>query len=183
MTDPVRRVNYFFGQLLTADDLQAEQDYHRQMRYLHNRLLGQGVVDGLEVTAGGDGSTIVVSPGLAIDGFGRELVLPHDVQLELCDDIDPDGSLDVTATWAEQPDSFVPSMDGTADGTTDGTADGTNFTRWLELPELALVRPGECETEALVLARVQLSGGTVSSLDPSPRSVWRRTHLQRKGNR
>lgn len=191
MTDPVRRVNFFFGQRLTAEDLQAEQDYHRQMRYLHNRLLGQGVVDGLEVTAGDGGSTVVVSPGLAIDGFGRELVVPQDVRLELSDDTDPDGSLDVTATWAEEPEAFVASLDGTADGATDGAAaetdddpeDGTDFTRWLEQPRLTLVRPGECETEALVLARVRLSAGTVSGVDAGPRSVWRRNHLQRKGNR
>jgi hypothetical protein len=170
MTDPVRRVHFFSGQRLTPEDLQAEQEYHRRMRYLHNQLLGHGVVHGLEVTAG-DGSTVVVSPGLAVDGFGREIVLPHAVHLEPCDDTDPDGSLDVTATWAEQPDSFVPGADGTEDGT-----DEPGFTRWLEQPRLALAPPGECETGALVLARVLLSGGTVSEVDAGPRSLWRRTH-------
>src|SRR5260370_3382037 len=80
MTAPVRRMNYFSGQLLSPADLQAEQDYHREMRYLHNRLLGHGVVHGLDVTIG-DGSTVCVGPGLAIDQCGRQLVIPDDVSL------------------------------------------------------------------------------------------------------
>ena len=50
MADPPRRVNFFDGLLLTAADLAAEQEYHRGMRYLHNRLHGYGTVSGLEVT-------------------------------------------------------------------------------------------------------------------------------------
>ena len=81
----------------------------------------------------------------------------------------------------EQPDSFVASLDGTA---RTATARGhRTFTRWLEQPQLALVPPGESATEAVVLARVLLSGGTSPGVDPSPRSVWRRTDLKRKGNR
>ena len=49
MADPPRRVNFVEGLLLTAADLAAEQEYHRGMRYLHNRLHGYGTVSGLEV--------------------------------------------------------------------------------------------------------------------------------------
>lgn len=168
MTEPVRRVHYFTGQLLTPEDLQAEQDYHRRMRYLHNRLLGQGIVDGLEVTAG-DGSTIVVSPGMAVDGLGRELVLVDPILVDVCeagDVTDRDGSLDLIVTWAEEPD-------GRAVATADD-AQEASFTRWLERPRLALAPPGECGAESLVLARVLISGGEVDSVDTSPRSTWRR---------
>ena len=45
------RVRYYAGQLLTARDFQAEQDYVRARHRIHNRwLLGAGVVSGLRVT-------------------------------------------------------------------------------------------------------------------------------------
>ena len=43
-------MNFVHGMVLTAADLAAEQEYHRGMRYLHNRLHGYGTVSGLEVT-------------------------------------------------------------------------------------------------------------------------------------
>ncbi len=45
------RSRFFTGQVLTADDLQREQDYHRDKARLHNRFLhGWGVVAGLMVS-------------------------------------------------------------------------------------------------------------------------------------
>lgn len=45
------RLSYFYGQMLHARDLQAEQSYFREKLKLHNRCLhGWGVVCGLEVT-------------------------------------------------------------------------------------------------------------------------------------
>src|SRR3954471_11968309 len=129
MTDPVRRLHYFSGQSLSPEDLQAEQDYHREMRYLHNRLLGQGVVSGLDVTAG-DGSSVIVSPGLAIDGYGRELVLPEEVSLGATGMTNADEMRDVIASWDQQPDAFV--------APADGCSDDVAFTRWLERPQLSL---------------------------------------------
>jgi hypothetical protein len=71
---PLERLNYFFGRLLNAEDLTAEQDYFREKQQLHNRYLhGWGVVSGLGVRAQDDG--IVVDPGVAIDCSGHELVL------------------------------------------------------------------------------------------------------------
>ncbi len=165
MTDPVRRVNYYFGQMLTVEDLQAEQDYHREMRYLHNRLLGRGVVHGLGVTTG-DGATVVVGPGLAIDEFGRELVLPDESSVGPGGAADPDGWRDVTASWEQQPDSFVVPVEE--------CADETAFTRWLERPRLALALPGEGPAGSLILGRVLLSGGQAAAVDATGRSDWRR---------
>ncbi|MDP9221946.1 MAG: hypothetical protein M3P23_15615, partial [Actinomycetota bacterium] len=171
MTDPVRRVHYFFGQLLTSDDLQTEQDYHREMRYLHNRLLGHGVVHGLDVTVG-DGSTVVVSPGIAIDPCGREIVLADEVHIDLRESADPDGSLDLTATWDQEPDSFVVSID-------QGGGEAA-FSRWLERPRLALVPPGEAPAESVVLGRILLSAGEVTAVDLGERSTWRRAKTGKK---
>jgi hypothetical protein len=69
------RTRFFFGKLLTAEDLEREQRYHIEKRWLLNRMLhGPGVVSGLEVTPRG-GSGVRVAPGLALDAHGRELLL------------------------------------------------------------------------------------------------------------
>src|SRR4051812_36275935 len=66
---------YFAGKLLTAEDLELEQSYHIEKRRLLNRMLqGAGVVSGLDVAAGEQGS-VTVEPGLAIDGRGREILV------------------------------------------------------------------------------------------------------------
>ena len=70
----LKRVNYFFGQLLTAADLRAEQEYQRDLRRRHNCCLhGWGVACGLEVTV--SNAEISVTPGLALDCQGDEIVL------------------------------------------------------------------------------------------------------------
>ena len=58
--------------------LELEQRYGNSKRWLINRLsLGQGVLCGLEVTASADGREVSVSPGVAIDGYGREIIVPE----------------------------------------------------------------------------------------------------------
>jgi hypothetical protein len=170
MTGPIRRVHYFVGQLLTAEDLQAEQDYHRRMRYLHNRLLGQGVVEGLDVTVE-DEATIVVSAGLAIDRLGREIVLAEDIRLRVPAMGGPDDVIQVTVSWAEQPDAFVPSVDPC-----DGEAP---FTRWLEQPQLTFTPGDGTAPEALVLGRVLVSAGAITAVDLSGRDAWRKRKHRR----
>lgn len=79
-----KRPRYFDGRLLTAKDLQAEQNYHREKRRLLNRALhGWGVVEGLEVAASGD--AITVSPGFALDPEGNEIVIPDPVTIRPTD--------------------------------------------------------------------------------------------------
>jgi hypothetical protein len=78
-TSDLTRPRFFNGQLLTAADLQAEQDYSRKMMRRHNRCFhGTGIVTGLRVAADSSSSTkdkpvITVSPGCAIDSHGQEL--------------------------------------------------------------------------------------------------------------
>ena len=75
---PIKRVNYFTGQLLGAADFQAEQDYHRAKQRRHNRALhGSGIAQGLQVSVGkGDAAgSIVVAPGSALDPAGELLIL------------------------------------------------------------------------------------------------------------
>lgn len=71
----LQRVNYFFGQVLGEDDFRTEQNYFIAKHRLHNRHVhGWGVVNGLKVSV--DKSNIVhVSPGIAIDCAGNELLV------------------------------------------------------------------------------------------------------------
>ena len=70
------RPNFFAGRLLTADDFREEQEYHREKHRRHLQMLhGCGVVDGLQVDVATDGTTISIEPGMAIDPYGREIVL------------------------------------------------------------------------------------------------------------
>jgi hypothetical protein len=107
------RPRYFDGKVLTAADLELEQDYGRARHRRHNRLLhGVGVVSGYGVSLGSDddGQVVIVSPGLAIGLTGEELLLCEPVQLALPRDgsaryvtvglgeraVDPDPSGDAT---------------------------------------------------------------------------------------
>jgi len=75
---PLARNRYFTGQMLTTGDLQNEQSYLQEKRRLHNRFLhGTGVVCGLIVKAAPQkGRSVMVSPGLAIDCSGRDILVP-----------------------------------------------------------------------------------------------------------
>jgi hypothetical protein len=78
-TSDLTRPRFFNGQLLTAADLQAEQDYSRKMMRRHNRCLcGTGIVTGLRVAPDSSLSTkdkpvITVAPGCAIAPDGQQL--------------------------------------------------------------------------------------------------------------
>lgn len=72
-----KRMNYYKGEFLHADDFQCEQDFHSSLRKTHNLSLHtSGIVNGLEVIAGTGGVT--VKKGMAIDLKGRELILESD---------------------------------------------------------------------------------------------------------
>lgn len=71
----VKRPNYFTHQLLLEQDFKDEQKYHIEMRRRLNRLFHSwGVVDGLDVQKKGE-QEITITPGLALDHEGREIVL------------------------------------------------------------------------------------------------------------
>jgi hypothetical protein len=72
---PPTRVNYFPNQFIRLADLQDEQAYHLALRRRHNLSHHSwGIVLGLEVLNDPDGRA-AIRPGLAVDGYGRELLL------------------------------------------------------------------------------------------------------------
>ena len=74
LTAPQRN-NYFYGKLLDELHLTMEQQYVNGKRRTLNRLaLGWGVLCGLQVTT--DDKTLRLDSGVAVDGLGREIVVP-----------------------------------------------------------------------------------------------------------
>jgi hypothetical protein len=83
----LERVHYFPRQLLTAEDMVADQDYFRQKLRRHNRYLhGWGVVCGLEVSPAPTGDLpwrVKVGFGYALGQAGDEIFVGQEVFLDL----------------------------------------------------------------------------------------------------
>ena len=74
-----RRNNFFNGKKMDAYLFELETGYGIGMRRMLNRMaLGGGVVCGLDVTPGDTRCSVRITAGLAIDGWGREIVVPDD---------------------------------------------------------------------------------------------------------
>jgi len=91
----LERVRYFPRQLLTADDMRAEQEHARQRQRRFNRfVIGWGVVCGLEVKPDPDTPAgVLVCPGYALSPWGDEIYVPEVVTVafgrRLTDPADP----------------------------------------------------------------------------------------------
>jgi hypothetical protein len=73
--DIATRVRYYERQFLRTQDFTDEQAYHLIMRHRHNIAHHRwGIVYGLEVQVDTDGR-LSVQPGMAVDGYGRELIV------------------------------------------------------------------------------------------------------------
>lgn len=76
---PFEKNNYFHGKLMTARDMQAEQDYHAGRQDALTRLVtGEGIVRGLTVTEvreRNDRLEATVEDGVALDCYGRPIVV------------------------------------------------------------------------------------------------------------
>src|SRR5947208_2105989 len=78
---PAMRVNYFDRQFLRLAEFSDEQAYHIALRRRHNLSHHSwGIVTGLAIVK--EGAVLVVQPGLAVDGYGRELMLADRITIE-----------------------------------------------------------------------------------------------------
>src|SRR5215470_5683570 len=80
MNDQIERVLYYEREYLRSFDFIAEQNYHLEMRRRLNLALHLwGIVDGLEIKKGpvvqGAPDQFYITAGMAIDAYGREIVL------------------------------------------------------------------------------------------------------------
>jgi hypothetical protein len=82
------RNRYFYGLLMDAERFQKDQDYFNSKRALLNRFVsGFGVICGLGLTftppSGASPGTLLLGPGIAIDGAGREVLVPAPTPIDL----------------------------------------------------------------------------------------------------
>src|SRR5260370_33491538 len=71
------RTQYLYGKLLDASHLQMEQESLNSKRWLVNLLMaGKGVVAGLALVPSANGTRVVIHPGVLLDDWGRELIVP-----------------------------------------------------------------------------------------------------------
>jgi hypothetical protein len=116
--DIATRVRYYERQFLRTQDFTDEQAYHLTMRRRHNIAHHRwGIVYGLEVKVDPDGRP-VVQPGMAIDGYGRELIVP-DVRLidEQAFNVKDSDELDVSLAYRQIVAGEAPGARGCGDET------------------------------------------------------------------
>jgi len=71
------RNRYFYGLMMDAERFQKDQDYFNLKRSLLNRFVaGRGVVCGLNLSFDKAKSELTLGPGMALDGRGREIIVP-----------------------------------------------------------------------------------------------------------
>ena len=107
---PLERLHYFSGRLLSADDLQREQEYVlARLRRLNRLTHGWGVIRGLAVSRRGT-NTVVVQPGLAIGCAGNEIVVGEERKISLTAFV---GRRYLVISHAEDGVDEVPATSGT----------------------------------------------------------------------
>ncbi|MGD9101730.1 MAG: hypothetical protein PVF45_14710, partial [Anaerolineae bacterium] len=119
-----KRLRYFNGQFLEEQDFIDEQKYHVNRQRLHHLLHTWGIADGLTVTADVGATEAVVSPGVAVDGDGRQIVLSSSRTVSLSDHANET----VLLVISYHEESSDPASVG-----------GTGDTRWHERPRVEAV--------------------------------------------
>jgi hypothetical protein len=81
----LKSIKFFNGRLLSGEDLTTEQDANRRAHERLGRAIGDGVVDGLEVTAqpSANAPTVTVQAGLAINRAGNAVRLVNATDVAL----------------------------------------------------------------------------------------------------
>jgi hypothetical protein len=71
------RVRYYNGEFLKEGEFIDDQKYHIDRRQRHDRLLHvAGVAEGLVVSITNNGANVTIAAGTAVDGQGRQILLP-----------------------------------------------------------------------------------------------------------
>jgi hypothetical protein len=154
----IKRLNYFNHQFLVDTDFRDEQHYHIEMRRRHNRFMhGWGVAEGLLVEQS-DQRQILVTPGMAIDMDGREIVLLEPKTLTVAP-LEKAGHVFAVVSYREE-------------GADQQGATGVmpNFTRMAELASISITHHPPHDGTAIALARIYLDdAGLIKDIDLSVR--------------
>src|SRR5262245_57975217 len=156
MNMAIKRLHYFDHQFLVEGDFTDEQNYHIDMRRRLNRLMHTfGIAEGLQVTKLNN-NAVRVSPGVAIDSSGREMiVLPppepplpsQDVDLSNATLFPANSTVFITIAYQEQQ----------SDQKTNAGVTGN--TRFTEQPVIqAVTAPPPTDGSVIRLATFQLDG-------------------------
>ena len=133
---PMERNRYYYGKLLSVEDFQREQAYMNHKRRLLNRLLyGDGILCGMQVLEV-DEESISIEMGVALDAFGREIVVEQPIvkRLSVIDGFQEnynesksEGALYLCIEYSEQATDPIYSI-----GTTTKNEEGkpVEFNRW-----------------------------------------------------
>jgi hypothetical protein len=159
----IKRPNYFTYQFLVEKDFQDEQAYHRDMRYRHNRELHSwGVIgSGLNVEQNGN-TSVKVTPGMAIDKDGREIILLEDTTYDL--GISEPGITYLTIKFDDQ------SKKDNADRYTTGGLD--KYTRVIESPILTAEKNPAQDGSVIVLAAITVANnGQIGNINNNIRRL------------
>lgn len=108
---PFTRISFYNGRLLSAEDLNHEQEYFRGKQKLHNRSLhGFGIVSGLKVTVAA--GQVVVDSGLALDCEGNEVVIGTPQLLTPLSSTESSQTAYVNLRYIEEKDGPIPGSEG-----------------------------------------------------------------------
>jgi hypothetical protein len=167
----VSRVHYFDKQFLRVDEFVDEQLYQLALRRRHNVTLHTwGIASGLELAH--ENGALVVRPGLAIDGYGREVLLEDKKPLDpgAFDDLDTD-RLDVWIVYDRQDVGDVPAGYGSCVPGASGPAYRSN-----EVPQVLVELPLD---DSPVDARrppnvpADVLDAAVPPMSDDPNDMWR----------
>ncbi len=117
------RNRYFYGLLMDAERFQRDQDYFNRKRYVLNRsVTGSGVVSGLGLTftppINTKGGSMLLSPGIALDFLGREIIVAQPTPVDIYNLTDVNGkpsgptpagaTILISIAYAERKTDLVP---------------------------------------------------------------------------
>ena len=132
------RVHYYPRQILRTQDFSDEQAYHVHMRRRHNIAHHQwGIVHGLELELDTD-NQFWLNPGFAIDGYGRELIIPARVPLsQETFSHKQTNKLDVLLVYNRQTGNDGPTAYDECDVDMEN-GNPPSFYRWREMPTIRI---------------------------------------------
>jgi hypothetical protein len=148
-TRSLERVQFFNGERLFASDLQTLEEFHREMRWLHNKSLHQpGVALGLAVAGEKGDRQVTVQPGYAIDSSGREIVLTESGHIEAVPPVADDGAGNPVTFYltVSYPATLAPSQSQLANC----SSEPPGAVRLSELPIFCWVRLQSAASAALL---------------------------------
>lgn len=163
----LERPSFFDGQRLTAADLAAIHEYHRQLRWLHNRSLHNwGIAFGLEVSGARGDHSVQIRPGYAIDCEGHDVILSEEVVMNV--PAVAGASSGGPATYYLTA-SYLSEEDQSPELTRAGVCDTSGAVRYAEEPRVRWQDPADTEADSryragedLVLAMVKVENCAIA---------------------